>query len=217
MLFFSCNNVDKTKTDDSIKQLSSSTKASVKTENKENDLQELYTDSINNLTIGDCFVLKSEKLNKGFVLTRMRKDLYDFTPVALNSTKKGLSNFTNGNMRVVPIAAMSVVVENWGTECLSLMGQEDVKIFLNSFKKVGHLEFKDKAPRVSSSSCLTEYSAVKLNEFFRQQEMMWINQNKTVDLDSLVVQNNTTSLRWIRAVECGKLILLLIENALIIF
>jgi hypothetical protein len=188
ILFFSCNNVDKTKTDDSIKQISSSSKTPVKTEDKENDLQELFTDSINNLTIGDCFILKSAKLNKGFVLTRIRKDLYDFTPVTLNSNKKGLSNFTNGKMRMVPIASMSGTIENWGTECLSLMGQEDVKDFLNSFKKVGQLKFKANAPRVSSSSYLTEYSEMKLKEFFRQQEMMWINQNKAVDLDSLVVQ-----------------------------
>ncbi|MBL7896736.1 MAG: hypothetical protein JNK50_15670 [Bacteroidia bacterium] len=186
--FLSCNNGDKIKGDDSIRQITISTESSVKGENKVNDMQELFTDSINNLTIGDCFILKSEKLNKGFVLTRIRKDLYDFTPVTLDSTKKDLSNFTNGNMRMVPVASMKGVVENWGTECLSLMGQEDLNEFLKSFKKVGQLEFKDKAPRVSSSCYLTEYSALKLKEFFKEQEMMWINQNKTVGLDSLVMQ-----------------------------
>lgn len=187
-LFSSCNNVDKPKTNDSINQITLSKKAFTKADNEENNLQELFTDSVNNLTIGDCFILKSEKLSKGFVLTRMRKDVYDFTPVTLNSAKKGLSKFTYGNMRMVPIVTMSGAIENWGTECLSLMGQEDVVDFLNSFKKVGQLGFKDKAPSVSSSSYLTELSAAKLNEFFRQQEMMWVNQNRTINLDSFIVQ-----------------------------
>ena len=188
LLLFSCNNVDKTNIDNSQRPISQTANKSAKTEKVESELKELYTDSINNLTLGDCFILKTENLSKGFVLTRIRKDLYDFTPVKLDSTKKGLDKFSSGNFRMVPLATMTGVIEEWGTECLSLMGQEDVKEFLNTFKKIGHLEFKEQTPKVSSSSYLSEYTSKKLNSFFRQREMMWINNNKTVDLDSFIVK-----------------------------
>jgi hypothetical protein len=186
LFFLSCNNVENTINDNTIKQIPSAigTKNTV----EENHLQELYTDSINNLTIGDCFVLKSENLNKGFILSRLRKDLYDFTPVKLDSLKTGVNKFSNGNIRMVPFATLTDEFNDWGTACLSLMGQDDVKDFLDSFKKIGHLKFKNKAPAVSSSAYLYEYSAVKLNEFFNEQEMMWIDQNKTIRLDSFIVK-----------------------------
>ncbi|MBL7935530.1 MAG: hypothetical protein JNM51_06955 [Bacteroidia bacterium] len=191
MFFFSCNNVDHAAPDAEIKQTYLTAKTTVKaeTENETNNLQDLFKDSINNLTIGDCFILKSGKLSKGFILTRIRKDLYDFTPIKFDSAQKGMSKFINGNMRMVPfINATTGIVENWGTECLSLMGQKDVKDFLNSFKKIGQLKFKDKAPSVRSSSYLPEYSVKRLEYFFKEQEMMWVNQNKTVNLDSVIIK-----------------------------
>lgn len=186
-LFTSCNNANKTNIDNSNRQEIKQTTS--KTEKQEITVQELIMDSVNNFTIGDCFIFKKEKFNKGFILTKMTKGsgvVYNFTPVKLDATKKGINKFMYGSIRMVPIATMTGIVENWGTECLSLMGQEDVKDFLNSFTKVGQVKFKGNAPKVSSSNYLTEYTLNELNKFFKEQEMMWIDQNKTEDLNKLV-------------------------------
>lgn len=187
LLVISCNNSGKTGMDVPQRQEFQAIAHSSEIEKAESDSKDLYTDSINNLSIGDCFVLKAENLNTGFILTRMRKGLYDFTPVNLDHTKKGLSKFSSGNFRMVPIATTGIV-EEWGTECLSLMGQDDVKEFFNAFKKTGHLEFKEKAPQVSSSAYLPEYTSQRLNGFLKQQEAMWVDHHKTAYLDSLIVK-----------------------------
>lgn len=186
-LLFSCNNVDTVNTNNSnkqeIKQITS------KTEEQKTTVQEILVDSVNDLTIGDCFILKKTNSNKGLILTKMAKGsgiVYDFTLVKLDSSKKGINKFIHGNIRMVPIATMTGVVEDWGTQCVGLMGQDDVKKFLNSFSKVGKIKFKNKAPLVSSSSFLMEYNPGELNGFCKENEMMWTNQNKTENLNTLV-------------------------------
>lgn len=62
----------------------------------------------------------------------------------------------HGSIRIVPIAKMTGVVEDWGTQCVSLMDEDAVKKILTSFTRAGKVKFKNKAPLVSSSSFLIE-------------------------------------------------------------
>lgn len=154
---------------------------------------ELTADTANNLYLGDCFVYDSAKLKYGFVLIKIGKGVYNFAPVSFDSTKSGMDRFKYGKIRVVPFLSMSGVTDEWGTECIGALGQEDYDDFLQAFSKVGRLLFNNKRPGVTGSSYLPNYSKEQLVRFFFMQDSTWTDEaTKFMDMAMLTTEQKTS-------------------------
>lgn len=131
-------------------------------------------DTVNNISIGDCFLFDSVNLNQGFALVKMQLDgapfLYDFAPIQLDTSKEGMVRFVDGTMRVLPFLSLSGATDEMGVECLSLWGQDDLNEFLKVFSKAGHFTFNEKLPAVNGSTYLPELNLKELNGFFWSQD-----------------------------------------------
>jgi hypothetical protein len=143
---------------------------------------EILADTINDLFLGDCFIIKNSDLEYGFILYEMTDEAYSFAPVRLNLSFNGVEMLKNGYMR------MAGVFENKHPECLAMSIQEDINEFKSLFTKIGNLKLINSRPAVTAWSYIPNYSLEEIKTFIKHQDWAYSEDLKIYPKVDLLIQ-----------------------------
>lgn len=124
---------------------------------------ELNHDTLNDIYIGDCFILKSDNYNYGFTLYEMTKSSYAMVPVKLDTNKTGVQMFKTGTVRMVGAGVYKY------PESMDVWNEKEKIEFLSGFKKIGNLKLIENRPAVKAYGTMLKYNLKEFKDFIWYQ------------------------------------------------
>lgn len=120
-------------------------------------------DSVYKVKLGDCFILKEQSFNHGFMVYEINDNNWEMLFVQLDEQKTGLESFSNGKFWT------------YGGEkhkypsALSVF-KEDRKIkFLSAFKKIGNLSLNKKRAEIKGLNTLLNYKLETIKTYKKDE------------------------------------------------
>jgi hypothetical protein len=146
---------------------------------------QLEMDPITKFRLGDAFVYDSLK-TYGFILIQIHPELLDFVPVQFPDSTSEITDFTYGKIKAVPINLLDPDTAEIGYECLSLMGEEDIREFALKFRKVKPFKLKKPYPNVCASG-FTSLDFEHLSTFVLHNHYTWEGHKKYINVDEILI------------------------------
>lgn len=159
----------------------------------------LLHDTINDVHLGDCFVLKGSDFSHGFLVYEIQDFCWKMLFVQLNQEKIGIESFSKG--RFWAFGDTKFKQPN-SVDILS----EDSKIqFLEAFKKVGNVPLNKKRPKVVKQHLMQRYTLEQLQVYEEDQaDLVRIKRNGTSLKVLELIKTTTTVCKTFDCLEKNK-------------
>ena len=137
---------------------------------RESRPKRLKVDLENDLHLGDCFLSQNLQFNIGLTLYEIHQGMggkyYSFAPVLLDISKSSIDKFKHGHIKFQPNLGSGKL----GIPGIGIISQDKLEKLLETYKKIGKLDFKRRVPESTSTSYLLDLNEKSLIEFVEQLE-----------------------------------------------